>query len=237
MIMMTKTPKSTWILKTSIIKPKIMHESSLTIIKSFQSHQILLIDHFQAVQSPYPSLWLCFLPSSTVNSTNFLTNLSNNQLQLSPITSLTASPLTSTTFLSSFLPCITHDPKLQSSSFSLSIFVGGKSENFFAVDVGRPSSPLPHSFFSRPWCIICPLYKVISGIFLQYWVLINFISHFYFPVHTGPGSLRFIASSVCLNVSLVVVKLHNFSGPRRQNTQSLLHWRELARRGARDLRD
>lgn len=62
--------------------------------------------------------------------------------------------------------CAVHywQPKLQSSSLLLSIFI---KHRFRLVGSG-------HKKRREPNCIICPLYKVILGT----WVLINFISHF-----------------------------------------------------------
>lgn len=83
-----------------------------------------------------------------------------------------------------FRPCIIDGPeKLQSSSFSLSIFVK-------VVD-GRELTGK-----GGTKCIICPLCEVISGTFRRYWVLINFISHF---ISSYTDQHRFSFLSLCMS--------------------------------------
>ena len=111
----------------------------------------------------------------------------------------------------SFMACITDVPNLQSSSLLLSIFIKHLLHVILfwdEVEKGKNTR------------IICPRRVVISGTFLQYWVLINFISYF---ISSYTAFYRF----VCLNIKIsfpFIVKLYNFSW-RRQNTQSLLHRR------------
>lgn len=81
------------------------------------------------------------------------------------------------------VPCITADQKLQSSSFSLSIFI-------------KPFSRcLPDSPFSDA-SSICPRYGVILGHFSAILSVNKFYILFYFFIHTQ----RFIASYVLISL-------------------------------------
>lgn len=92
-------------------------------------------------------------------------------------------------------------PKLQSSSLLLSIFI---KHLFLVVSF---SDAKKRKAKKR---IICPLHEVILGTFLQYWVLINFISYFISPYTQH----HFIALYVLISTfsSPFVVKLYNFFG-------------------------